>query len=662
MDLLIASTIVVLLLPAAFFGVPRKALPWFILGHGLLFSMTSGWIAAGVLMSGPAFSISIPISFWGSGLDIYVDALSAFFILVINFTVLTGEIFALRYLDHYTHATVTEQRLHLFSLAWLHLSMVLVTVFQSVFAFLLVWEIMAVSSFILVLFDSESRDATSAGIKYLVQMHIGALLILFGFLVLNGAGLPMDFRSLTIYFSQHTNWPLALLFFVGFGIKAGFIPFHTWLPHAHPAAPSHVSGIMSGVMIKLGIYGMLRVILHLRADFIAIGSALLILSILSALLGVIYAIIQHDLKRLLAFHSIENIGIIGIGMGLGVVALGLKAPILGSLAFAGALLHVFNHSLFKSLLFYAAGGIQFRTHTLNLERLGGLIQKMPQTACLFLIGAAAISGLPPLNGFISEILIYTGLIQALGKASVDLAVILLAGVTGLALVGGLAVFCFTKAFGVIFLGSPRSKVADTVVDAPLPMRVPMYVVAALILAVGLAPAIAVQLVLPATSLLSHSEISTFMVDNSFLLDVGMAGVIFLVIVFAVFLIRRYVVRAGAQKYAPTWGCGYEVPNPRMQYTASSYASGLVELAAPVVDIDTRFEAIEKSEFFPKNRTFATHPRDMIEHKVLIPSVRKLTLLLQRIGIIQTGHIHHYVLYAFVYMLLLLTLTFFGVLG
>jgi hydrogenase-4 component B len=285
-----------------------------------------------------------------SATDILVlDGLSAFFILVINITLLVGLLYANGYLKPY-HSRMGNLRfaVHYFSYIWLYFSMLLVVMLRNGVLFLIAWEMMAISSFFLVIFDADNRNILKTGINYLVQMHVGMLFILVGFLLVEKSTGSMSFDSLPTYFANSSNWPLFLLFFIGFAIKAGFMPLHTWLPEAHPAAPSHVSGVMSGVMIKMGIYGIFRVVLATQSDLLIIGVLLLAVSLISGLLGVIYAILQHDLKRLLAYHSIENIGIIGIGLGLGIIGKATNNQMLMLLGFSGALLHTLNHSLFKS--------------------------------------------------------------------------------------------------------------------------------------------------------------------------------------------------------------------------------------------------------------------------------------------------------------------------
>jgi hydrogenase-4 component B len=362
------------------------------------------------------------IYFLPGGTELAIDKLASYFILIINFTVFTGIIYAKGYLKSYENKKQGHQfSIHYFSYLWLYFSMVLVTMVYDGLAFLIVWEFMALSSFLLVIFDSEKEGILKVGLSYLIQMHIGLLFLLVGFVLVgqftgtasfDSLGDAFASENLLNAFGSHGNFWLFLIFFVGFGIKAGFIPLHTWLPHAHPAAPSHVSAVMSSVIIKMGVYGILRVILSLQSDMLYVGIFILFISLASGLYGVMMAIVQHDLKRLLAYHSIENIGIIGIGIGLGVIGMATGNSLLAVLGFSGGLLHVLNHSLFKSLLFYTAGSVYTATGTRDINNLGGLIKNMPKTAFFFLLGALAICGLPPFNGFISEFLIYDGLLRS----------------------------------------------------------------------------------------------------------------------------------------------------------------------------------------------------------------------------------------------------------
>ena len=372
-------------------------------------SCSTSWIAFHALLSHPV-ELTIRFGNYAGDVLLKIDGLAAWFILIINFTVLTGFFYGLGYLKKYSLAK-SKVALHWILFLSFHLSMLFVCMVQNGFAFLVVWEIMSLTSMMLILFDHENPKTFKAALNYFVQMHIGVTLLTIGFIWVHHQTGSFSFDALHTYFLSNKNLRLFLLFFVGFGIKAGFIPFHSWLPHAHPAAPAHVSGIMSGVIVKLGIYGILRMITYLKSDFLLLGEIVLTLSVLSGLYGILNAAVHRDFKRMLAYCTIENIGIIGIGIGIGLMGIANKDPLMYYLGFGGALLHVLNHSLFKSLLFYSAGSIYQQSHTQNMENLGGLIKSMPKTAVIFLIGALAIGGLPPFNGFVSEFLIYNGLIQ-----------------------------------------------------------------------------------------------------------------------------------------------------------------------------------------------------------------------------------------------------------
>ena len=325
-------------------------------------------------------------------IPVRIDALSGWFILIINFTCLTGALYGMQYMKAY-RSQKDNLSLHCISFILMQSSLISICSLQNTIAFLIAWEIMALSSFILIIFEHHKRDTLNAGINFLIQSHICIMFMTLGFIWVALKMNSYDFQAITLFAGSNsllTGVALFLCFFIGFSIKAGFVPFHTWLPYAHPASPAHISGIMSGVIIKIGIYGILRMLLLIKSDYLVIGYIILFISIISGIYGVMLAIIQHNLKRLLAYHSIENIGIIGMGIGLGCIGLGKGNNILIELGFAGALLHTLNHSLFKSLLFYGSGNVHQATHTMDLDKLGGLGKQMPQTTFLFLIAAIAI--------------------------------------------------------------------------------------------------------------------------------------------------------------------------------------------------------------------------------------------------------------------------------
>lgn len=592
-----------------------------------------------------------------------IDRLSAFFLFVINITVLVGLLYARGYLrPYYNSRNSLRFSIHYFSYLWLYLSMIMVVLIRDGLPFLIVWEIMALSSFMLVIFDAEDLKIMKTGISYLIQMHVGMFFLLIAFLIVGKATGEVSFDALGSYFSNHSNFLLFILFFIGFGIKAGFIPMHTWLPQAHPAAPSHVSGVMSGVMIKMGIYGILRVLMSVQSDLLQIGILILIVSLVSGILGVMMAIVQHDLKMLLAYHSIENIGIIGIGIGLGVIGLAIGNNELSLLGFSGGVLHVLNHSLFKSVLFFNAGSVYQATHTRNIEHLGGLIRKMPYTSALFLIGSLAICGLPPFNGFISEYLIYLGMFRSISAASLYQSIALIGAIVGLAFIGGLAIFCFTKAFGIVFLGEARSSRASSVYEVSKDMIFPQYISVAFIMLIGLASPWFVKPVFGiVTTGFRLGDISFASgTSASNLAQISIISGIFIVTTIVLLIYRYYHLKSKTISYQPTWGCGYTAPGPEQQYTATSYAYNYNHLAKPVLQTEKIMKDILEDEIFPDKRDFKSRSDDIFKKLLIDKPVDLLTGLLKKVAVMQTGKIQHYILYAFLFMLIVLLLTYFRI--
>lgn len=589
-------------------------------------------------------------------LSLTLDNLSAFFILVTNFTMLTGLLYSQGYLRSYlTIKSPARMALHNFSYVWLHLSMLAVLMLRDGLPFLIAWELMAVSSFMLILFDAEQRLTLKTAVNYLIQMHIGLVILVVAFLIVEKDTGIMNFDALTIYFGHHSNIGLFFLFFAGFAVKAGFVPFHTWLPEAHPAAPSHVSGVMSGVMIKMGIYGMVRVLTNVQSDFYIIGIVIMILATITGLFGIMMAIVQTDLKKLLAYSTIENVGIIGIGLGLGCIGLGLKNPMIALLGFGGGLLHVLNHSLFKSLLFFGAGSVYKATHTRNIEELGGLIQKMPRTAGLFLFGSMAICALPPLNGFISEVLIYYGLFAGLNAVSVYQTISMLLTILALALIGGFALFAFSKAFGLTFLGSSRSELHFDQSAVTPGMLFPKLLIASAILLIGLAPMLILS---PLISMIgSQFGINSIPVVTSLIITlstVSLVGIILILTVTALMLLRSRILKPEKVTTGPTWGCGYTAGSSLQQYTANSYAANFAELANPIFPGGEEYQVIHKEEIFPKKRSFSWIVTDVFS--IITGRITGFFMIaLKKIARLQTGNIQHYILYAFIFILIIFIL-------
>ena len=643
-----------LLIP--FFKVNGKGIVTFALL--LVNALLSGYLAVQSLQ-GEVLEFILPGSFVTGDIPIRIDALSGWFILVVNLVFVTGGFYGLFYMKAYReqHNNLT---LHSIAMLIQHAAIVSICVIQNSFVFLIAWEILAIASFLLIIFDHEHIATIKAGINYLIQAHFSIIFLMLGFIwVANKTG-SYDFEAITAYTASlpgPASLLLFIVFFIAFAIKAGFVPFHTWLPYAHPAAPSHVSGMMSGVIIKIGIFGILRMLLVIKTDFVTVGYIILITSLISGLYGVMLAIIQHNLKKLLAYHSIENIGIIGIGIGIGSIGIGNGNQVLATLGFAGALLHTLNHALFKSLLFYAAGNVYQATHTMDIEKLGGLLKKMPQTAILFLIAAIAISGIPPFNGFISEFIIYTGLYNWLLDATLLSLLAAIFSTAGLALIGGLAMLCFTKAFGVVFLGTERQKLPDSCREVPFLQLIPMYALAAIIIIIGLFPMGFINLLSQPVNLFtaSFSTQVNLVPANAFkaLQPISLAAWIFILLVFSLFMLRKYILSHRRVETGPTWGCGYTAPTSKQQYTAGSFVRTYSKLFAPFLLIGKHEEEIKG--IFPSEGKYHTHPYDEVEKWLIDSPLKANKSFMGRFTFLNNGKLQIYILYGVIFVLAVLSI-------
>jgi hydrogenase-4 component B len=582
-----------------------------------------------------------------------IDSLSAWFILTINFTMITGALYGINYMKKYRDRR-SDLTLHCIAYILVQFALLGICSVQNGFIFLLFWELMALSVFILVIFEHEKPDTIKAGINYLVQSHISIVFLMLGFIYVAFKTGNYGFDAITD-FSNHQSTlagtALFLCFFVGFAIKAGFVPFHTWLPYAHPAAPTHVSGIMSGVVIKIGIYGILRMLLLIKTDYTTIGYIILILSVITGIYGVMLATIQHNLKKLLAYHSIENIGIIGIGIGLGCIGLGSANKWMAILGFTGALLHTLNHSLFKSVLFFTAGNVLQSAHTVNIERLGGIIKRMPKTAIMFLIAALAICGLPPLNGFVSEFLIFGGLYNWLFSASLISLITLVFALGGLVFIGGLAVFCFTKAFSIVFLGNGRTIPKEEIHETGFWQLLPIYFSVLLMIIIGLFPAIFIAALQKPVNLFTHpvvfnlNLIKVSAIDSLQIINWMFLG--FLIMIIAIFGLRKLSNRKRLIEKGTTWVCAYMPLGNKSQYTASSYVRSFSKLAKPILDIEKNDDTI--SEVFPSVKRYETEPYDKVERIFIDKPLKLLSRFANLFLFLQNGQLQRYIIYGIIFI-------------
>jgi formate hydrogenlyase subunit 3/multisubunit Na+/H+ antiporter MnhD subunit len=485
-----------------------------------------------------------------------------------------------------------------------------------------------------------------------------------GFICVYSTSGSFGFDAIRSFFQSNNNIWLFLIFFAGFGLKAGFIPLHSWLPHAHPAAPSHVSGVMSGVIVKMGIYGIFRIITFLNADYIILGEIILSLSVLTGIYGILNASVHRDFKKMLAYCTIENIGIIGIGIGTGLIGIGNSSPAMCFLGFGGALLHVLNHSLFKSLLFFSAGSVYQQSHTRDMEQLGGLIKTMPKTAAIFLVGSIAIGGLPPFNGFVSEFVIYMGLLDGINSNNLSQLLLFVLSLAGLSVIGGLSVLTFTKTFGTIFLGQPRTKLDHKPHEVSNLMLVPQYIIIALMLSVAFMPQFYLQIIGKALVVLSP------MVDSQTNLSgiggtisaISLYSLLFLSFVGVILFVRFKVLKNKAQRIDATWGCGYVAPNSRQQYTGKSFSKPLGKIINFLLIENKHYEELKPGEIFPEKRSYVSHYLDFIEHNLIEPITQRLVYSANYFSFIQNGRIQSYVLYGIVFILAMFILTLFNIVG
>jgi hydrogenase-4 component B len=632
-------------------------------------SMSGQWISTGLAALASGLGLAGVGVFWfvgdsepivrpwalfvGVPFSVGVDGLSALFLMPVFLISLLGTIYGLGYWRQTEHPG-NGRKLRLFY-GTLTAGMALLVIARNSVVFLFGWEAMALSAFFLVTTEEHDREVRQTGWLYLVATHV-ATLCLFGlFAVLRAASGSFALARLdAVRLAPGMATAIFILALVGFGLKAGVMPLHIWLPSAHAAAPSHVSAIMSGVLIKMGIYGLVRVTSLLPNPPLEWGGAVLSLGVISGVLGVAFAIGQHDIKRLLAYHSIENIGIIVTGLGLALTGRALGRADWIILGLAGGLLHVWNHALFKALLFLSAGSVIHAAHTREIDHLGGLAKGMPWTALCFLVGAVAICGLPPLNGFVSEFLIYLGLFGTLeNREGTSFAAAAFAA-PALALIGALAAACFVKVYGAVFLGTARSDHAQHAHEStPTTMIGPMTILVAFCFLIGLAPILVAPILGKAISawypeLKDAGPSLTALAPLGWITTMGVLLIAALLVGTVALWLRLWssVVAKGA-----TWGCGYIAPTPRIQYTSSSFAQMLVGLFAWALRPRTR-QPVDLT-LFPQKTAFQSEVPDPVLDEAVLPAFRFGGWLFSWFRVLQQGSIQTYLLYIFIALIVLL---------
>jgi len=586
----------------------------------------------------------------------FVDKLSAFFILVISISVFAVSIYSTGYVREYFGKKNIGYLGFLYNI--FIISMILVASADNAVMFLIVWELMSVVSYFLVVYEHEKPETRKAGFIYIVMTHIGTGFIMMSFLVFIGTSASFSFG--TFAEAGKTMTPLlkdiAFIFaLIGFGTKAGIVPMHIWLPYAHPEAPSNVSALMSGVMIKIAIFMLIRVFFDfLGASQAWWGYVVLTLGTISAILGILYAVVESDIKRMLAFSSIENIGIILIGIGASMIFFASGKPVLASIAAIAALYHLLNHSIFKGLLFMGAGSILYSTHTKNIEDLGGLIKKMPKSAILILIGVLSIAALPPFSGFISEWLTFQSLLLGFNLNETFPMIILFISAAVLALTGALAAFCFLKFFGIGFLALPRSQHAEHAKEANTPMLIGMGIFASLSILLGILP----FYVLPVLARIAASftgnldsftfaSFATFLIPSS-MISLSTPAILAIIIIFMLILsVILFLINGKKQPVYETWGCGQPVSTSRNEYTATAFSKPVQvwfkNLYRPARETEATYST---SPYLKESFKFESKIEQVIERYLYEPVVDFVITRSRKLLIIRTGSIHTYLGYIF----------------
>lgn len=580
-------------------------------------------------------------------LSFVADSVSLFFLIPVFLIPPLVLIYSLHYLKEGQNNL--SAALNYFFTALLVASMVLVVTAANMITFALAWEIMSLASFFLVVSDYQDEEKRKAGYLYLIFVQGGAMFLFAAFALIYKYTGSFDFSAVATL-PANAKLPVFLLALVAFGSKAGLFPLHIWMPGSYSAAPGHLPALMSGVMAKMGIYGILRIYLLLDEPSLMFGNVVLICGVITGIGGVVYALVRQNIKQLLAYSSVENIGIILIGLGIGMIGVGEGNQAMAFFGFAGALLHVLNHSLFKSLLFMGASAVEQQTGTKSIENLGGLLKKMPITGKSFLVGSAAISGLPPFAGFVSEFLIYYGAFQGTNTHRLSFILAVLA-IISLAVIGGLATAVFTKVFGLAFLGAARTNKVDQAREVRPSMKWVMILLAGTCLCIGLIPAPFIRLAFAGIqdiSFLAGYDSQSFLAIVN---QLSQATMLFACLVLLLVLVRKILYTDKKIHQAGTWGCGFTRPTVRIQYTGASYADEMVGFFNWIVPVTRLYSGITR--IFPLRATWHMQSNDvaLVNYERIL--VRPLYNLVYKLRWIQHGNIQLYIAYIIAAIIVLL---------
>lgn len=619
-----------------------------------------GMIFAVFIIIGDTLSFTV-ISSSIIEVSIFVDKLSAFFIFTLSIIVFAVSIYSMGYVKEYFGKKDIGYLGSLYNI--FIASMILVIVAGNVIMFLILWELMSILSYFLVIYEHEKENTRKAGFTYIVMTHIGTGFIIISFLILSSATGSFNFDTFHGVGAQLPSLLKDVAFlcaFIGFGTKAGIVPFHIWLPYAHPAAPSNVSALMSGLMIKIGVYMIIRFAFDfLNADVLWWGGLVLVVGIVSALVGIIYAVVESDIKKMLAFSSIENIGIILLGVGVAIIFTSSGYPEIAAFGLIAALYHVINHAVFKSLLFMGAGSILYSTHTKNIEKLGGLIKKMPYTAGFFLIGVMSISAFPPFNGFVSEWMLFQTLLESIYLPSNIVTIAMLSSGAGLALTSALAAMCFAKAFGIGFLALPRSTHAENAHEVPISMLSGMAILSMGCLILGIIPHYVIRILDTISSSIIEQTIASEISPEHSIVTIfsgfGSISTAWLVLIMLVPLtIIMVFLPMKVKRRSETWGCGQPLLTSRNEYTGTAFSNPVKVWLKNLYRSEENTQMMYSgSRFVKESIKFNSYIEPVFERYFYTPITDLVLTVSRSIKVIQAGSIHIYIAYTFATLIILL---------
>lgn len=640
-----------------------------ILANILSMAASLGGIAFSLsFLLGPA--VSLPLLAWKGyvpyiTVSLGLDSLSAFFILCLTLLSFCVSLYSLGYLTHYYNKRPVGLFNCLYNLFLI--SMALVFTSRNIISFLLFWELMSLVSYALVVFEAEQPENSRAGLIYLIMTHAGTAFLIVAFMLIYTFTGSLEIAPAGDAITPPLKNLIFFLLLIGFGTKAGVIPLHVWLPYAHPTAPSNISALMSGIMIKSAVYGLILFLFGVLGVSTAWwGMTILVSGCVSTVLGIAYALMENNYKRLLAYSSIENIGIIMMGLGISVAAFAGGHETLAGLAFTASLFHLINHTLFKGALFLGAGSLHYATHTKDIEHLGGLLKKMPYTGLLFILASLSISAIPPFNGFISEWLTYQSLFSCILESATELKLLAMLAIAALAMAGALAAYCFVKLIGIAFLGLPRCDCAKKVREVPTGMLAGMGLLTSLCLIFGLFPRLVINpLDKVVREILNVSILSGLQGEHVFVhhtLETHGSGIspayallLGLFLVLAVFAAVKTAGAKSSKRIYGTWDCGFGKLNARLQYTATGFSKP-IRIVLRGLYRPTRQLQVEPgpSPYYHKSMKYIVSTQSIFEKYFYGPLTGAVTNLSRKLRlVVQTGSVHIYLVYIFVTMVVLL---------